>query len=303
MLPSAHMFLGIFLYQNNQADEAGHELKAELAAHPDNPEALIWLGTVDLAQGQPDDATEALDHAYRLTPDDLNLLEMRGRAHRTVAMDSSARMARLEPGNWHVHRVQGELFASEGKHAEAAAEFTAAIKLQPRDPDLYEELGDEYRSTSQLDQAEAAYKTGLDLGPANPVAMYNLGSAEIENGDNAAGVPLLEAMLRVFPGSPVAEYYLGRGLSALDRNEEAAAWLRKSANGADLAEITKRSFYELTRVYRKLHQTEDEQTALANYNRVRFAQEQQSTKQVQDWKRLNETNEAGAMEKPPLREP
>lgn len=287
-LPSAHMFLGIFLYQDNHADQARQELQTELKDHPDSVEALTWLGTIDLAQDHPERAVGSFDHAAEITPNDLSLLELRGRAHSLVAKDSYSRMAKLDPGSWHVHHVQAQLDADEGKHADSIAEYLAAIKLQPRDPDLYEELGDQYRSTSALEAAEDAFRKGLALGPANPVAQYNLGSTQIERGDSANGVPLLQKMLVSYPGSAVSEYYLGRGLADLGKDQEAEAWLQKAAADSQNEEIAKRSFYELTRVYRKLHQPEKAQTALAEYNRLRLAQDKQGSQQVQDWKKLGD---------------
>ena len=199
-LPSAHLFLGIFLYQVNQTDASRTELQAELALDPKNVEALTWLGTVDLAQNHPELAAISLD--------------LRGRAHNQVARDSYARMAKLQPDNWHVHRVQAQLYAEVGQHTQAITEYQAALKQQPNNPDLLEALGDEYRATSQLDTAAAAYRQELDLAPSNPVAMYNVGSVAVERGDDATGVPLLIAMNKAYPGSPVAEYYLGRGLAS-----------------------------------------------------------------------------------------
>ena len=291
-LASAHMFLGIFLYQDNHADEARKELQTELKERPDNVEALTWLGTIDLAQDHPERAVVSFDHAAELAPNDLSLLELRGRAHGLVAKDSYSRMAKLDPGSWHVHHVQAQLDADEGKHTEAIAEYLAAIKLQPRDPDLYEELGDQYRSTSALEAAEDAYRKGLALGPANPVAQYNLGSTQIERGESAEGVPLLQSMSASYPGSAVAEYYLGRGLADLGRDQEAEVWLEKGAGDSQSEEIGKRSYYELTRIYRKLHQPERAQTALAKYNRLRLAQDKQGSQQVQDWKKLGDANTA-----------
>ena len=290
-LASAHMFLGIFLYQSNQAEDATQELETELHQHPDNVEALTWLGTIELAQNHPERAVVAFDHAARLTPDDLNLLELRGRAHNLVAKESYSRMARLDPGSWHVHHVQAQLDADEGRHADAITEYEAAIKLEARDPDLYEELGDEYRSTSQLDAAEHAYRKGLALGPANPVALYNLGSILVESGKSAEGVPMLQAMLASYPSSAVAAYYLGRGLADLGQDDAAVRWLSKAATSQTTSEIAKRSWYELTRVYRKLHQTEQTQHALAEYNRLRLAQDKQGSQVIQDWKKLGQTSD------------
>lgn len=285
---SAHMFLGIFLFQANRGEEARQALHAEIAHDPQNAEALTWLGNVDLALGHPERAVASLDRAAELTPNDANLLELRGRAHNLVAHDSYARMAKLEPDSWHVHRVQAQLFADEGKHAEAVAEYQAAVKQQPRNPDLYEGLGDELRVMNQLESAQAAYEKELAIAPANPVAMYNVGSVEIERGENAAGVTLLQTMVKVYPGSPVAEYYLGRGFAAVGRDAEAVNWLRRSAIADRDGEIGKRSWYELARLYRKLHQSAEEQAALVNFNRVRELQEKASNQQVHDWKKLTQ---------------
>ena len=293
-MPSAHMFLGVFLFQLNQAEEARKEISAELSLDPNNTEALMWLGNVDLAMGHPERAAASFDKASELAPDDLNLLELRGQAHSQVAHDSYARMAKLDPNSWHVHRVQAQLFADEGKHADAAKEYKAALQQQPGNPDLYERLGDEYRAESQLDAAQAAYARELELAPGNPVAQYNLGSVQVERGETAPGVALLRSMNQAYPGSPVAEYYLGRGLASAGQDEDALTWLQRSAQADTNGEIGKRSYYELARLYRKLRRNADAQTATAQYNRIREQQEKQSSQQVEDWKKLTPPVQADA---------
>ena len=284
-LESANMFLGIFLHQANREPEARNALQSEIDHHPGNAEALTWLGMVELASNRPEAAVGAFDRAAALQPDDLNILEYRGRAHNLVARDSYARMARLAPESWHVHRVRAELAAEAGDHTEAISEYQAALKSEDRNPEIYEELGDEYRKISQLDAAQNAYARELELSPNNAVALYNLGSTDIERGDNAAGVPLLKQMLKSSISSHVAEYYLGRGLAAQGQDQEAVSWLEKSSRSD--GEIAKRSFYELTRVYRKLHRTEDAQAALTAYNRMRESEQANDARQVEDWRKLS----------------
>jgi tetratricopeptide (TPR) repeat protein len=287
-IEGGHMFRGIFLHQANRQDEARTELQKEIDAHPSNGEALTWLGMVELSAGHPERAVGPFDRAAELRPDDLNLLEFRGRAHNLVARDSYARMARLDPTSWHVHKVQAELFADEGKHAEAIAEYEAAIKQQDRNPDLYEGVGDEYRKLNQLEAAQRMYAKELELSPQNAIAKYDLGSTDIELGDNDAGVTLLQSMIEAYPGSPVAEYYLGRGLAEVGREPEAVKWLERSASGDSAGEVGKRSYYALGRIYRKLQRPADAQKAIAEYNRLRNAKEQSDAKQLEDWNKLAE---------------
>ncbi|HEY0794389.1 MAG TPA: tetratricopeptide repeat protein [Acidisarcina sp.] len=285
-LEGAHMFLGIFLHQANRQDEARTELQQEIDQHPKNAEALTWLGTVELAAGHPERAVGPYDRAFALDPDNLDLLESRGRAHNLVARDSYARMARLDPNSWHVHRVQAQLFADEGRHTEAITEYEAAIKQQQRSPDLFEGLGDEYRKLNQMDAAQRAYTKELELSSQNPNAMYDLDSTEVEMGDNKSAVPLLLAMNKAYPGSPVAEYYLGRALAAEGRDAEAVPWLQKSVAGDPAGEVGKRSWFELGRAYRRLQRLPEAQNAIVQYNRIREAKETADAKAVEDWRKL-----------------
>lgn len=286
-LPGAHMFLGIFYHQMNRQDDARAALQMEINQAPKNAEALVWLGMVELATGNPEKAVGPLDRAAELNPDDLNMLEARGRAHNLVARDSYAQMARLDPGSWHVHRVQGEIYANEGKHQDAIAEYAEAIRLEPRNPDLYDALGDEYRKTSQLELAEKTYARELELGPNNAVAMYNLGSVQIEREEFQQGVTQLQAMIKFYERAPVAQYYLGRGLAALGRDEEAIQALEQSAHADNAGEVASRSYYELSRLYRRMQRTDDSRKSLAEYTRLKESSDKASAQQVEDWRKLN----------------
>ena len=81
--------------------------------NPNNmsPKAWMWQGVVELQDGHPEKATEPFDRAAELAPNDLNILEYRGKAHSQVAFASYARMAVIDPTSWHVHRVQGQMYS------------------------------------------------------------------------------------------------------------------------------------------------------------------------------------------------
>jgi len=285
-LPSAHMFLGVFLYQANRREEAIGALKQELATDPKNVEALTWLGIAELADGHPEMAVEPFDRAAEMTPNDLSVLEYRGRAHSQVARDSYAKMAQISPNSWQVHKVRAELYAEDEKNAESIKEYEAAIQIEQRNPDLYEGLGDVYRKLNELEAAQKAYARELELSPSNPIAMYNLGSTAIDRGDYAAGVPLLEGMRDRYRGAAVADYYLGRGLAATGKEAEAVARLEGSAKADPEGEVAKRSYYELARIYRKLQRPTEAENALREYNRLREAQDKRNAERVQDWRKL-----------------
>src|SRR5947207_3524092 len=186
--PGASMFLGIAHFQMNHLDQARVALQQEIDLNPQNSEALMWLGITELAAGNPEKAVAPLDRAAELSPKDINILDYRGHAHLLVSKDSYARMYALDPNSWRMHRLSAQIYAESNQHKEAIREYQAAIKLAPKQADLYEELGDEYRKDGALDMASTAYKNELKLTPHNCVALDDMGSVLVDQGKAQDGV-------------------------------------------------------------------------------------------------------------------
>jgi tetratricopeptide (TPR) repeat protein len=283
--PGANMFLGIVDHQMNRSTESIEHLQKEVAAHPDSPEAQMWLGIVELSSGHPDQATGPLDRAAELSPKDENILDYRGRAHMQVAKQSYAQMYHLDPGSWRVHRLNAQIAAEADQRERAIQEYLAAIKIAPKQADLYEELGEEYRKTGALDLAEKAYAEQLALTPGNPVAMYNLGSVRVDRAQEQTGVPLLEQVVKIYDAPTVADYYLGRGLAAEGKNDQAVVSLQRATQVT--GEVQRQAWYELGQLYRKMGKSADARSALEKYQQLRQTADRENAKQVEDWRQLN----------------
>src|SRR5580698_4229275 len=279
--PGANMFLGIVDYQMNRSTESIEHLQKEISAHPDSPEAQMWLGIVELSSGHPDQATGPLDRAAELSPKDENILDYRGRAHMQVANQSYAQMYHLDPGSWRVHRLNAQIAAEADQREHAIQEYLAAIKIAPKQADLYEELGEEYRKTGALDLAEKAYAEQLELTPGNPIAMYNLGSVRVDRAQEQTGVPLLEQVVKIYDAPTVADYYLGRGLAAEGKNDQAVASLQRATRVT--GEVQRQAWYELGQLYRKMGKSADARSALEKYQQLRQTADRENAKQVEDW--------------------
>jgi Flp pilus assembly protein TadD len=298
-LAGAHMFLGIVNYQMHRFDKAREALKEAIALNDKNAEAEMWLGVVELADGHPEGAVPPLDKAAQLMPNDLNVLDYRARAHTLVARDSYAAMYKLAPDSWQVHRALGESYAETGKTAEAISEYQTALALQPQNPDLYEALGNAYQKVSKFVEAAQAYKQELQLSPNNMVALYNLGKIAIENQENPkAGVPLLEQVVKTYQHSAPADFYLGLGLVKLGRDQDAIPYLEKVAQDETTGEMPKRAAYELARAYRRLGREEDSRRALAQFQKLKNANDQQESQQNQIRSKLQELDKSRALPTP-----
>jgi tetratricopeptide (TPR) repeat protein len=298
-LSGANMFLGIVNYQMHRLDEARKALKEAIALNDKNAEAEMWLGVVEMADGHPERAVPPLDKAAELTPNDLNVLDYRARAHTLVARDSYAAMYKLAPDSWQVHRALGESYAEGGKTAEAISEYQTALAMQPQNPDLYEALGNAYQMISKFVEAAQAYTQELQLSPNNMVALYNLGKIAIENQENPkGGVPLLEQVVKTYQHSAPADFYLGLGLVKLGRDQDAIPYLEKVAQDESTGEMPERAAYELARAYRRLGREEDSKRSLAQFQKFKNADEQQESQQNQIRSKLQELDKSRALQTP-----
>ena len=168
--PSVHgarLFLGIAEYQTQHIDAAVTDLEQAQQEDPENVQVLMWLGIVEMESGHPDKATAPLDRGAELAPNEVGILDYRVQAHMAVARQSYTRLYKLDPGSWRLHRLNAQIDAEARQHTEAIDEYQAAIKIAPKQADLYEGLGWEYRQTGQLDLAQKAFEQQLELTPGN----------------------------------------------------------------------------------------------------------------------------------------
>lgn len=288
--PGAHLFLGIAEYQSNDGENALANFRQELKQDPKNVQALTWLGIVELNMGHPELASEPLDRAAELAPTDENVLDYRVQAHMAEAKQSYIALYKLDPASWRLHRLNAAIDAQADDHKGAIQEYQLAIKLAPREAELYEGMGWEYRKLGQADQAAKAFAEQLRLTPGNPIAMYNLGSAQVDSGQESAALPLLQEVVKIYNHPTGADYYLGRALAAAGKDEEAVLAFQRATtlNG----EMQWRAWYQLSQIYRRLGKTEEARAAALKCEQLKQVAFEASAKEAEDWRKLNTASAA-----------
>jgi tetratricopeptide (TPR) repeat protein len=268
-LRGANLFLGTIAYRQNRFKDAEESLIEETRIDPHSAKAFMWLGVCRLAEDNPQAAIAPLDKAFALDPKDVDILYHRGRAYLLVANASYDTMFKLDHDSLRVHQVLGEAYAQGYRNQDAINEFVLAIKMAPRQPGLHEELGDQDWAAGHLDDAAAAYREELRVDPSAATAMFKLGSLLAQGQSPADSVELLRNALRIDPTLSDAHYYLGVGLMGTGQDTEAIHefQLAIAADPSDDRAMT--SYYKLAQVYRKLHQPEQAQGALMNFQRMR----------------------------------
>jgi len=299
-LHGANLFLGITEFRLNHLEKAHTAVAKETAGYPKDASAWMWLGVVCLAQDKPEDASEALDKAAKLKPDDGDILYHRGRAHLLVSKNSYARMFQVDPGSWRVHRVLAQANAEADRHMEAIAEYEAAIKLAPTQPGLHEEIGSEYRNANKIPEAEQAFRRELEIDPNNVLAKYKLGAIALEQGDGATGKELIEAALREKPGLIHADYNLGRAQMLLGEDAAAAEHLQRAATADTDPEVVEQAWYQLGTVYRRLHRMDEARNAMETFQKLKDEGAKRSQQSLENYRKTHpDVAEPPAPEPPP----
>jgi tetratricopeptide (TPR) repeat protein len=276
------LFTGIVQYKLNHLAEAHEELSRNVKTDSANAAAWMWLGIVELAQGQVDAAAGSLDKAATLDPKNQDILYHRGRAHLLVSKESYSEMFRIDPDSWRVHEVLGQADAEAFRTGDAITEFNQAAGGAPHEPGLHEELGDACWTAGKLQEADDAYTEESKIDPYNAVVLYKLGSLRVTRSDPASGVPLLERALTLDPTLTDVHYYLGKGDAALGNQQAAIKQFQLATNPSSAEDLRIMSWYQLAMLYRGLHQTQEAGEALAEFRALRAARDQRQQNRLNE---------------------
>lgn len=135
--------------------EAEKLLRAAVAAKPGLATAHYNLAAALGGLGRRDSALAELEQAARLDFADGDILNNLG-----VALTGAGKAARAE--------------AARGRHREAAGEFDAAVRLDPRFTRAWINGGSAFARTGRLREAEQRYLKALEISPGNEIARRNL---------------------------------------------------------------------------------------------------------------------------------
>jgi tetratricopeptide (TPR) repeat protein len=183
--------------------------RAWLVAQPQSAEALHMLGLVCLESGRRHEASELLEKA------------------RSVA-----------PNNGDIRRNLGSVVSLLGQPEAAIAHFEAALAVNLADADAARNLGLSLRAVGRREEAVTAYERALQLRPDFAKAARNLGIVQQELGRLEAAETALRRAVDLAPAPAVNHAALGALLRLRGKTGEAISSYRASLDRAsDNADI------------------------------------------------------------------
>ena len=132
----------------------------------------------------------------------------------------------VRPDTPQAHYSLGTHLSEEGKYAEAAEHFSAALRLRSDYSEARNNLGLALVQLRRIDEAVSQYDRALRSDPANASVHSNLGLALAAEGRGAEAIEHYRRALEISPGFGGARVNLANALFAAGRPAEAIAQYR-----------------------------------------------------------------------------
>ena len=175
----AFMAEGRLREAQQQFDKASASYERATAIAPNNPDTLLSLVKLDVAQGHADRARTRLDEVLATRPDHLfghgllgEVLALSG--HPQEADVQFREASRVNP-KWITPWLDwGGLWLAQKRADQAVQVLQAGLKANPDSEELHMLLASAYSTQGQIDSAITAYDGALRLNPRNVLAANNL---------------------------------------------------------------------------------------------------------------------------------
>jgi tetratricopeptide (TPR) repeat protein len=213
----AHVFLALARAATGHCADAIPQLTSEWSK-PTNADLarLSGLALVQcfIAAGQTAKALPVSAQLEAKYPDDADVIYQAARLHMKAFNDLTRRMFEKAPASYRVNQLSAEIFETQNRFSEAAAEYRKAIAKNPQALNLHFRLGRaillESHDPEALARARKEFEAELAINPSDAAAEFQIG--QILNADNkpAEALPHFQKALELSPDFAEAALAVGR---------------------------------------------------------------------------------------------
>jgi predicted TPR repeat methyltransferase len=201
------------LHKSGKLDEAERRYRVVLRHHPDNPDALHFLGLLLHQRGDTAAGTDSVRRATVAAPGYADAFNNLGNLLKLAEQFEDAEAAyrqalRLRPNDANAHSNLGVVLRVRGLLTESEAALRQAIAIDGRHVPAYTNLGHVLKRTGRVKEAIGCYRAAIALDPDNPMAPRVLGRAYQANGEPDKAREVFQAWLERDPGNPIALHML-----------------------------------------------------------------------------------------------
>ena len=273
-MPRLQFNLGLAYFKAADYKEALQQLKPLLKTLPsDSDEAqrlVILIGMSHYGLGEFAASTPYLKQAADRDAQNQTLLLtlahscLLSKQYQCV-LDAFHRMVALNAESAESDMLVGEALDEMKDTIGATKEFRAAVKANPKEPNVHFGLGYLLWIQRQTDEAAEEFQAELDNDPEHIQAMLYLADSQIQMNRMEDAQPLLEKVVKIDPANPMGHLDLGIVYVDAGRNEEA---LRELKAAAELDPNDVNVHWRLFRLYRSMGKAAEANAELAKTKRI-----------------------------------
>jgi tetratricopeptide (TPR) repeat protein len=267
-LPGIQLNWGLAEFKQGKFQAAIGPLSAALTANPGNAQALTLLGLSYYGAKRFNEAAKYLDLAVIQDPANMELRNVLAQScfqtkNYSCAFDQFRQIVLHNPDSAPAHVLLGEVLDAMGKTPEALAEFQAAAKVAPREPEVNFGVGFLQWKLRSYDAAGNAFQKELALNPNHAQSLAYLGDVEMHENNFEKAVPVLEKAVQQENDIRMAYADLGAIFTQQKRYPEALSALQHAIK---LAPSQPDAHFKLGRLYQAMG---DDAAAESEFAKVR----------------------------------
>lgn len=257
-MPGLKMNLGLAQFKAGELKDAIETftplLKAEPAGSPEALRLTTLIGIAHYGLGEFAEAVPNLKGATAADPKNLPFRLMLAQSYLaskqySQVLDVYHEILLLNAESAEADMLAGEALDEMKDHAGAIAEFRAAVKADPKVPNVHFGLGYLLWSQSQYEEAAKEFQAELGNVPDSAQSMAYLADADIRLSQPEAARPLIQQAIRIDPRMELPHLDLGILNSDAGHNDVA---LREFQEAVKLSPNDVNAHYRLARLYQAM---------------------------------------------------
>jgi tetratricopeptide (TPR) repeat protein len=265
----ARLFLALTQAATGECERAIPELTKAFAAANERLLAGLALAQCHIAAKHFADAGTVIAELEKQFPADADVLYVSADYHMKAWNDAIYRMYRSAPSSYRVDQLSAEVFETQGKYAEAIAEYRKAIEKNPRALNLHYSLGrallQQSHDSAALEQARREFEAELALNPSDAVAEYQVAQILSASQQKEQAARHFERAAKLRPDFPEALITVAKLRIETKQYPEAIALLERAVK---LQPRNEAAHYNLMMAYRSAGRSADAQREKEEFEKL-----------------------------------